>query len=152
ASIGLRDRRPSPAELADALPEALVIGRLALQHLARGAEGPTLVEEPRCLIAEHALIVGEIEVHGLSRGAGRSRFVAARSAGGTWIVSILTRASPARQPCKAGARGGARAGRPLLSRPCDWPHSAFSRPSGCSRRRHPPARKRRSRPCRNRSW
>ena len=61
AAVFFRDGRAHPAKLGDFLPEAAVEGLIALQDLPR--LGVLFQEAPR-LIAQHALIVGKVEIHG----------------------------------------------------------------------------------------
>ena len=61
----LGDRDAEKTHLGEALPQFLVIGRLAVQHLADGFRRALLGEKLPRLVAHLLLFVGEIEVHGL---------------------------------------------------------------------------------------
>jgi hypothetical protein len=52
------------AHLGEALPQLLVVGRLAVEHDTHRLGRAFLGEEFARLVAELLLIVGEIEVHG----------------------------------------------------------------------------------------
>ena len=58
-----RNRDPEKAHLRKALPEVLVVGRLALQHGAHRFRRALLGKETPRLVAKLLLVVGEFEVH-----------------------------------------------------------------------------------------
>ena len=62
------DRDAEKAHLGEALPERLVVGRLAVEHLAHGLRRALFGEELPRLVAHLFLFVGEIEVHGVLLG------------------------------------------------------------------------------------
>ena len=66
AAIILGDRDAEKAHLGEALPQILVVGRLAVEHDAHSLGRTFFGEEFSRLVAELLLVVGEIEVHGLS--------------------------------------------------------------------------------------
>ena len=60
----LGDRDAEKAHLGQALPELLVVGRLAVEHGAHRLRRAFFGEEFPRLVAQLLLVVGEIEVHG----------------------------------------------------------------------------------------
>src|SRR5207244_8438732 len=66
AAVGFRDRDAKEAEFGKALPQLLVVGGLAFQHLAHRLRRALLGEKAPRLIAQLFLVFGEIEIHGAS--------------------------------------------------------------------------------------
>ena len=64
----LGDRDAEEAHLGEALPQFLVVGRLAVEHFAHGLRRALLGEKFPRLVAHLFLFVGEIEVHGVLLG------------------------------------------------------------------------------------
>jgi hypothetical protein len=63
-----RDRNTEKAHLGEALPQGLVVGRLAVQHLTHRFRRALLGEEFSRRVAHLLLFVGEIEIHGVLPG------------------------------------------------------------------------------------
>ncbi len=64
----LGDRDAEKAHLGEALPQLLVVGRLAVEHGAHRLRRAFFGEEFPRLVAQLFLVVGEIEVHGVLLG------------------------------------------------------------------------------------